>query len=211
MVRRLILVALVAALAMAGCGPRYEIHDGAREGDVQAVGVLLDRNPRLVNARNDFGDTPLHVAVRYGRIEVVHLLLQKGADVDARRQYTTWEYAVDRSGRPLDWEYAPIWGQNMVRVKDGETALHLAAQYGYYRIAVLLIKARALVALRDHSGWTPLHWAAAGGYLDVVEILVMNLSPWLTKTYLGETPADLAREQGHTRVVNFLRFVIVDP
>ncbi len=211
MVRRLMALALGAAFLAVGCGPLYEIHDGAREGDVQAVGVLLDRNPQLVNARNEFGDTPLHVAVRYDRIEVVQLLLAKGADVNARRQYTTFEYAVARSGRPLDWEYAPIWGLNQVRVKDGETALHLAAQYGRYRIARLLIRAGARVGLRDPSGWTPLHWAAAGGYLNVVELLVMNGSPWLTKTYLGQTPADLARERGHTRVVNYLRFVLIHP
>lgn len=211
MVGRLMVLALMAALAAVGCGPLYEIHDGAQEGDVQAVGVLLDRKPQLVNARNDFGDTPLHVAVKGGRIEVVRLLLQKGADVNARRQYITREYAVYRSDRPLDWEYAPIWGLNEVRVKDGETALHLAAQYGRYRIAVLLIRARARVALRDPSGWTPLHWAAAGGYLNVVELLVMNGSPWLTKTYLGQTPSDLARERGHTRVVKYLRFVLIHP
>ncbi|MBU0515626.1 MAG: ankyrin repeat domain-containing protein [Proteobacteria bacterium] len=211
MVKRLMAMALVAALAAAGCGALYEIHDGAGEGDVQAVGVLLDRNPQLVHARNDFGDTPLHAAVKNGRIEVVRLLLQKGADVNARRQYTTREYAISFSDRPLDWEYAPIWGLNEVRVKDGETGLHLAAQYGRYRIAVLLIRAGARVARRDPSGWTPLHWAAAGGHLDVVELLVMNGSPWLTKTYLGETPSDLAAARGHTRVVAYLRRVMIHP
>jgi ankyrin repeat protein len=209
--RNLLAVFLTALVATAACGPFYSIQDGAREGDALAVGVLLDRNPQLVHARNDFGDTPLHQAVIKGHYDVVLLLLQKGADVNARRQYTTWEYAAVLSGRPLDWVYRPSIGQTEVRVKDGETALHLAAQYGRYRIATLLIRAGAWLNPKDHSGWTPLHWAAAQGHMIVVQLLVRAGARVAVKNYLGKTPVDLAAEGGHARVANYLRWLVTNP
>ena len=51
-----------------------------------------------VNAKNDDGGTPLHIAADWGRKEIVELLIAKGADVNMK----------DRKGRtPLDlanWE-----------------------------------------------------------------------------------------------------------
>ena len=91
-----------------------------------------------------------------------------------------------------------------VPVKDGETALHLAAQYGRARIAWLLLNRGARVDLRDHSGWTPLHWAAAGGYLAVAELLVGRGAAINVRAYLGQTPLALARDKNHAAMVDFL-------
>ena len=46
-----------------------------------AVGLILDVSPKLVNVQDGFGRTALHCACRSGRAESVSLLLQKGADV----------------------------------------------------------------------------------------------------------------------------------
>jgi ankyrin repeat protein len=37
-----------------------------------------------VNARDDFGLTPLHAAAQEGHMEVAELLIAKGADVNAK-------------------------------------------------------------------------------------------------------------------------------
>ena len=45
---------------------------------------VLDKNASLVNKRDRNGWTPLHEAVRDGNLNVIALLLERGADVNAR-------------------------------------------------------------------------------------------------------------------------------
>ena len=54
------------------------LHDAAKTGDIAALRALLEKQPELVNARNNDGQTPLHVAAKSGHREMVGLLLEKG-------------------------------------------------------------------------------------------------------------------------------------
>jgi hypothetical protein len=51
-----------------------DLHDAAYKGDVERVKKLLKKgkNP---NARDEYGDTPLHWAALKGHVDVVKLLL----------------------------------------------------------------------------------------------------------------------------------------
>jgi len=72
-----------------------ELLEAAERGNSNKVRELLKRgglkaNP---NTRDELGNTPLHLAAYNGFLDVVRLLLERGADVDAR----------DNKGRaPLD-------------------------------------------------------------------------------------------------------------
>src|SRR6187402_312646 len=59
----------------------FELLTAARAGDVASVSRLLgeETNP---NARNRLGDTPLNMAARQGQLDLVRLLLARGADVN---------------------------------------------------------------------------------------------------------------------------------
>lgn len=201
--RKLWVTILAVGAGLSGClagGP--PLHRAAQTGDVSALSAMLQAHPRWVNAYDAQGDTPLHKAVIAGQEAAVRLLLSRGAWVDARRRWTTMElvgvppYRIQVYGRTE--VLAPV------PVKDGETALHLAAQYGRARIAWLLLNRGARVDLRDHSGWTPLHWAAAGGYLAVAELLVGRGAAINVRAYLGQTPLALARDKNHAATVDFL-------
>ena len=47
---------------------------------------LLVANGVDVNTKNEEGDTPLHIALRYDRINLAELLIAKGADVRTQTQ-----------------------------------------------------------------------------------------------------------------------------
>ena len=59
-----------------------------RQGDAATVCALLDKKPELIACtakappKKDAGQSPLQVAVKSGNLEIAHLLLDRGADVN---------------------------------------------------------------------------------------------------------------------------------
>ena len=78
------LAVVLAFVASQGTQESGAIHDAARHGDLAGVAALLASNPRLASSVAGGGETPLHEAVRYGHLEVVRQLLEKGANPNAR-------------------------------------------------------------------------------------------------------------------------------
>jgi ankyrin repeat protein len=68
-----ILVSIVAAVLVVGCGPSMSIHDAARDGNIEAVKQHLDAGTD-VNAKDDKGRTPLDLAIDFKRIKTADLL-----------------------------------------------------------------------------------------------------------------------------------------
>ena len=73
---------------------RAAIFHAAETGDTPAVALMLDLGFPL-KTRGDDGGTPLHAAAYNGSAEIVRLLLDRGADIEARD--TTW------NDTPLGW------------------------------------------------------------------------------------------------------------
>jgi ankyrin repeat protein len=73
-----------------------DIHAAAEGGDVAQVTEILDTHPDLVGAKDEQGRTPLHLAARRGHLEVVQLLLDRGADLEETddRGFTALLYAA---------------------------------------------------------------------------------------------------------------------
>eukprot|EP00755_Sulcionema_specki_P001899 Sspe_Gene.26422::Locus_10936_Transcript_1_1_Confidence_1.000_Length_1225::g.26422::m.26422 len=60
------------------------VHAAVESGHAPMISEVVKSDPSLVNARNNDGSTPLHLAACDGKIEVVRLLVELGADVEAR-------------------------------------------------------------------------------------------------------------------------------
>lgn len=75
-------------------GASMDIHAAARRGRADIVRTMLDRDRALARARGGDGQTPLHVA---STIDVAQLLLDAGADIDARdidHESTAAQYGI---------------------------------------------------------------------------------------------------------------------
>ena len=75
-------------------GARVDIHAASRLGRAEMVRTLLTEQPERVHARGGDGQTPLHVAAN---VEIATLLLDAGADIDARdvdHESTAAQYAI---------------------------------------------------------------------------------------------------------------------
>jgi ankyrin repeat protein len=115
----------------------------AKSGDAARVGELLAGDGALVNARDKDGSTPLHCAAWKGHVEVAAVLLDAGADLNARSQNEHY----------------------------GDTPLHAAAHGNQRAVAELLIARGADARAVSCNGRTPLQETEIHGATAVARLL----------------------------------------
>ncbi|RYP69214.1 hypothetical protein DL769_005329 [Monosporascus sp. CRB-8-3] len=180
----------------------------AEVGNELLVLSLLDRGV-AIEAKDEFGRTPLSLAAAVGREAVVGLLLGKGADPNLGDKYgrTPLSYAA-KNGHEAIIKLLFATGKIDVNPKDngGRTPLSYAAANGYEAIVKLLLATDKVdVNPKDNDGWTPLSCAAANGHEAIVKLLLptdkldVNL-----KDNDGRTPLSYAAANGHEDTVKLL-------
>ncbi|MFH1115038.1 MAG: ankyrin repeat domain-containing protein [Pseudomonadota bacterium] len=178
----------------------------AKSGNLKMVmGLLEDR--AYVNCRDDStNDTPLILAARYGRINVVETLIKKGAKVnEANSEGNTAVMAAAENGhcatvdRLLNNE-ASVNKQN----RNGEKALTLAARNGHTDVAERLMAAKANVKARNDLRSTPLILASRFGHTPMVKLLLQHGSDPNAVDKMHRSALSLAARFGHAEIVKLL-------
>ncbi len=88
--------------------------------------------------------------------------------------------------------------------KAGQSALHIASNYGLYDIASRLLKSGIPVNDKDNSGNTPLMYAAASPNTHLTDMLIDNGAKIEERNKEGETPLLIAARTGNTKTVDSL-------
>ena len=120
-----------------------QILKAAKSGDLATVRTLLESDVSLVAAQDTDGSTPLHCASWKGHPEVVAVLLDFGADIQAQNQNDHW----------------------------GDTPLHAAAHGNQRAVAALLIERGADIHALSAFGRTPLQETEAHKATAVANLL----------------------------------------
>ena len=55
-----------------------------RQNDVDSVKGFICTNNKLINTKSNISNTPLHTAAEVGSVEIVELLIEAGAKINAR-------------------------------------------------------------------------------------------------------------------------------
>ncbi len=189
-----------------------------RDGNPALYEALVKRHlgiaKRLINAgadpngTNKFGAPVLLTAAGSGDIEIVKLLIKKGAKVNAkfeRYDDVTALMLAAESGH-LEVVKALIKGgaDVDVRTANGDTALIAAVAKGHVDIIKLLLKEGADVNGRSESGYTALFIAVSDGSDDLVELLLAKGADPNVQDDSGVTPLELARRNRHAVLVEML-------
>ncbi|KAK8648039.1 hypothetical protein V6N13_128801 [Hibiscus sabdariffa] len=189
---------------------------------------ILDKCPSLLLQANTKGQTPLHVAARYGHSVVVKFLIQlqeKTARADPEQQETA-EDAVRRMLRNTDLEsntplhIAARYGhrevvQELLEFEDPdfpysintkqESPLYIAARRGDGPLLDIILEKLKSVTHGGPHGRTALHAAAMAGDAEATRIILEKRRS-LTKERDedGHTPLHYAAHLGHSSVVELL-------
>ena len=106
-----------------------------------------------------WGRTPLHEAVRQHNTEIVKLLLMED-QTKVHIVCDQWQNVQGKDEMRKYWTLSHLKSFEYHRdiCHCGYTPLPLAARYGYFEIAIELVKrGKAKVGARDCFGATPLH------------------------------------------------------
>jgi ankyrin repeat protein len=80
------LSAAIVCLTLAGCGKQVaQFHEAVSTADFETAYTLLEQSPKLVNTQKD-GYTPLFRAIDQQQKDMVVMLVQNGADINATNE-----------------------------------------------------------------------------------------------------------------------------
>ncbi|KAL3317691.1 Ankyrin-3 [Cichlidogyrus casuarinus] len=173
-------------------------------------------------------ETPLHIAVFTGYIDMVKLLLTSGANPNAptKDAYTTLHVASKRGLKEMLSTLLDAGANVEAKNKRGFTALHIAAKHGQVSAMKMLMhysnvqKSHCDVNAQGRNQLTPLHLAVHYNQLEAVQFLLENrANPYCrlliaqemdpskivnAESNLGFTALHLACQEGHEDMVSLL-------
>lgn len=159
----------------------------------------------MINAKTERGWTPLHVAAGSGDMDMIELLLQNDAEVDAETALGTALHVAAIRNRPAVVRRLLLANATVsVKEEDGMTPLHLAAIEGHAEVVNLLVGSNAELEAKTTVGETPLHLAAEYGLIDAVKCLILAKADVKAVQNNGWTALHTAASKGHVKVVDVL-------
>ncbi|HEY5993394.1 MAG TPA: ankyrin repeat domain-containing protein [Gallionellaceae bacterium] len=173
------------------------LNEAITAGDLAAVWSLLD-NGVDAHAPDQFGQTPMFVAVRDGQAEIVRLLIDRGVDVNAPVEKVHGRgalyFAADRGHKEVVRELLDAGAKIDGLDSHGQSALWVCA----------LSLANEALNAADKEGWKQGQNAHPTGRAAVAELLIesgadVNLAP--QDAY---TPAHFLRGTGIPRLIALL-------
>lgn len=175
---------------------------------IQIVRLLLESGARI-NEKNAWGGSALQWAADAGLLDMVKLLIQKGADINAidmdgftpliaaanydSEQHNQILKALLDSGAKID-----------AISKNGDTALMYAIHNFKTDNARTLVKAGANINCKNHLGITPLMKAAQLGRLEIAKYLISAGADINAVDARGKTVLAVAKEAGYRTLIEIL-------
>jgi ankyrin repeat protein len=197
-----------------GINPNVQDADGrtvlisaAARGDLDVVNTLLSHGVDL-NVKDNRGYTALSHALEAMYDDVVDALLNR-PELDPNCRGLNSRPAliafVWRDDKPRVEKLLAHGADVNAEDKDGDTALHGAAQNGDVEIMQMLLDKGANLNVKNKQGGTPLMWAAVYGHEDATRFLLSRGADPALKDVDGITAVEWAVRNKRDDVAKLLR------
>jgi uncharacterized protein len=156
-----------------------------------AVAMIIAKGSD-VNARNNAGDAPLHIAVRQNLRPQGEALLLAKADIFASnvRGDSPLSLALTAAGGPVDWLFTAT--TMAARDANGDAPLHHAARRNLPAAVDFLVQKGAALEAANASGETALHQAVKADGADAARSLLALGASLTARDSMGDTPLHAA-------------------
>ena len=213
-IRTALSIGYVLILCATTYAQEFKLHDAAWDGDINIVKAMIEADPKLISARDDYERGPLHCAARGGHADLVRYLLSKGADVDS---------IAYNSFTPLHLTSSPEVARILIEAGAEPSAyiLSSAARYGKWEKVKLLMELGQPIDLLSaiELGWTDVarelieddpeaarksRATARAAYEGQMEIVRLLVSQGADVNSGDPSPLVSACWQGHREIITYL-------
>lgn len=153
----------------------WEMINASITGNLRRIRSLVDVCPSLVNCYYDY-QTPLHLAVVYGHVDVVRYLIEQGANVAAENypfHDSLLASARDRQNRPLADLLSSAIQKRFPHYAPGPHAIiNDVARGDVKAVRSRLSTSSVKCNVCEEDGNTPLHVAAKNLNVEMAELLL---------------------------------------
>ena len=198
------------------------LHLAAHHGWMDIIIDLITKYKCDTNCKDDYGQSPLHYAVRNNRLEVVRYFINEqhcgpmnkedfplhiACQYDRLHlvQYLLSTGKVDPFARNNEGRI-PLYTFEINWIRYKLPMLHLAAHHGWMDIIIdLITKYKCDTNCKDYYGHPPLHYAVRNNHLEVVRYLIneQHCDP-MNKDSFGYTPLHFACQYGYLNITQYL-------
>ncbi|KAH9997429.1 ankyrin repeat-containing domain protein [Russula compacta] len=181
------------------------LHAASYRGHLDAASLLLDHGADLNMAAHQGTQTPLCSAYDGRRLEVMRLLLERGANVDVKYDnYGPISNDASFNGRAEDLQLLLRYGTDVNVGDDERTPLYWASASRELKTVRLLLAHGVDVDAQTQVGNTSLYRASEDGYFEVVETLLSHGANVHIRGENDLTPFQVATSGGHSEIAQLL-------
>lgn len=175
--------------------------------NVEAAKVLID-HLKDGNSLPYSDFTLLHMAAEMHLIELVDILISKGANIHARNEKSATVLHMACMGGCHEivnrlLQHDPKFNINETNV-EGYAAIHYACETGNHKVFEILLNHGANCNIADMFGDTCLHFVCKNGHTETVKILLSRGANPNVKNKSLFTPIHYAAGNGHLEIVSLL-------
>ena len=190
--------------------PRFtqSLHNAIRNGEIEFLKKLLQYDfIQDIEATDELGLTPLHVALLCKNDEIAKLLIENGANVNAKSKEKQLLPEIRKIFQEIYWFHFEM--THVENYYKKLTPLHFATIIGSLKMVKMLLENGARINIENIQGVRPIHSAIHCGFLDIFTELFENgatIGNWKrSKELIGvEDLVNCATQNGSLEIIQIL-------